>query len=370
VKILHFADVHLGRPFVGVTREAAQRRRGELHDAFSRCLALAEAHEVDLVTIGGDLWEEEHVTADTRDSVVYELERLNRPVLAIAGNHDPLIPGGTYARVTWPENVYLVRSSEPELHEFGDVAIWGVSWTGGELSGAFWSSFRVPSDGRTHLLLLHGTSGPLGQLADDQAFTFQPADVQAAGFAYCLAGHVHIASDDGTIVYPSSPEPLRWNETDRHCVALVSVVDGTVGVELVDVNERIVETRKIDCAGCSSSSELGDRLRAALTDTDSSRRYVRIYLVGEIGPDCLVDVPRLRNDHEHRYAGLLLEDRTEPALDVNARAERRGLDGIFTRRMHALLAKAESDDERRTLRRALEAGLRAIDGRDKVLHVD
>jgi exonuclease SbcD len=370
MRILHFADVHLDRPFVGLSRDAARRRRGELFDAFRRCLALAAERDVDLVTIGGDLWEEDTVTADTRNSVVYALEQLDRPVLIICGNHDPLIPGGTYARVTWPENVRLVHTSAPELHEFGDVAIWGVSWTGGDLSASFLSTFHAPDDGRTHLLLLHGTSGPLAFLTDDDTFTFQPADVRQAGFARCLAGHVHLASDDGTIVYPGSPEPLRWNETGQHCAALVSVTGSEVAVELIPVNERIVETREVPCGGCLSSAAAADRVRGVLVDAEPGWIYLRLRLVGEVGPDCAIDLRPIRAEHEHRYAGLALEDRTEPSLDVEDRSGRRGLDGVFVRRMRELLERARDDDERRTLELAREAGLRAIDDRDTILHVD
>ena len=370
MRILHFADVHLDRPFVGVAPEAARRRRAELADAFRRCLALANEHDVDLVTIGGDLWEEEHVSADTRNSVVYELEQLGRPVLVICGNHDPLIPGGTYSRVTWPDNVRLVRTSEPELHDLGDVAVWGVSWTGGDLSASFFSTFRAPDDGRTHLLLLHGTSGPLAYLTEGDTFTFQAAQVRDAGFARCLAGHVHIASDDGTIVYPGSPEPLRWNETGPHCVAVVSVTGAEVGVELVPVNERVVETRQVDCSGCLSSAEAADRARGTLADADPARIYLQLRLVGEVGPDCAVNLRRIREEHERRYAGLVIEDRTEPLLNVDARAERRGLDGLFVRKLRERLVEARDEDERQMLELAQEAGLRAIDGRDAILHVD
>src|SRR3954468_18053229 len=105
--ILHFADVHLDRPFVGLSGESARRRRRELFEAFRRCLALAVERKVDLVTIGGDLWEEEHVLADTRRSVAHELGRLGIPVLIICGNHDPLRPGGSYLRTPWPDNVTI-----------------------------------------------------------------------------------------------------------------------------------------------------------------------------------------------------------------------------------------------------------------------
>ena len=89
VRILHLADVHLDRPFVGVPLDAARRRRYELRATFERCLQLARSRAVDLVTTGGDLWEAEHVTADTRAWVAAKVEALEVPRRARrrAANH-------------------------------------------------------------------------------------------------------------------------------------------------------------------------------------------------------------------------------------------------------------------------------------------
>ena len=61
------------------------------------------------VTIGGDLWEEEHVRADTRNSVGSRAgSGLECPVLIVCGNHDPLLAGGRFMRTSWPDNVAIV----------------------------------------------------------------------------------------------------------------------------------------------------------------------------------------------------------------------------------------------------------------------
>src|SRR3954447_14150751 len=100
MRILHFADVHPDRLFVGLSLPAARERRADLREAFRRCLGAATEHGADLVTIGGDLWEDENVTPDTRSSVAHELGQLDVPVVLVAGNHDPLLRGGTYQRTT------------------------------------------------------------------------------------------------------------------------------------------------------------------------------------------------------------------------------------------------------------------------------
>jgi DNA repair exonuclease SbcCD nuclease subunit len=370
MRILHFADVHLDRPFTGLPVERARRQRSELFEAFRRCLALAQERKVDLVTIGGDLWEEEHVLADTRRSVAHELGRLGLPVLIVCGNHDPLRPGGSYLRTPWPDNVTIADRGRLREHTYGDVSVWAVSWgASGDLSERMLETVELNGSERTHLLLVHGTAQGAA-FCSEAYFPFAPEAVADAGFALCLAGHVHRATTLDRVVYPGSPEPLGWGENGRHCAAVVECGGGSATVELVDINRTRYETRTLDCSGCASSAELDERVRAALDDEDPEPLFVRLRLSGEVSADCTIDVQRVAAKHGIRYGALVVEDATEPLLDVESRAQRKGLDGLFVRKLRERLAIASGDAERRQIELALEAGLRAIEGREVILRVD
>jgi len=370
MKILHFADVHLDRPFVGMPRDAARARRNDLRIAFQRCLAAARRNRVDLVTIGGDLWEDEHVTADTRGFVAYELERLGLPVLMACGNHDPQLPGGHYTRTPWPDNVHIFPGDALTEFPLGDLSIWGISWRGGPLPLAFLDTFRTPDAERIHLLLLHGTARtvPLGVDGAEYA-PFDPAEIERAGFALCLAGHIHAASQAGRVVYPGSPEPLGWGDTGRHTVALVEVQGREAAVQLIDVNMRRYEQRRVDCGGAASSAEVVGRLTTALSDPDPQAICLRVELVGQVGVDCQVDIPQVVSLVGDRYAALAVEDCTSPEFDLDRLAEQKDAAGYFVR---SLLTRIEQADERgrEVLRLALTSGLHALNGRKDVLSVD
>ena len=371
MRILHFADIHLDRPFIGLSADSSRRRRRELFEAFRRCLALAAERQVDLVTIGGDLWEEEHVLADTRRSVAHELGRLGLPVLIVCGNHDPLRPGGSYLRTQWPENVSIAERGRLREYTYGEVSVWAVSWgAAADLSQRMLERVELEDDGRTHLLLIHGTAHGAA-FSSEAYFPFAPEVVDQAGFALCLAGHVHCATRLGRVVYPVSPEPLGWGEEDgRHCAALIECAGPTADVELVDMNETRYETRVLDCSGCGSSAEVDERLRAALTDEDAAVLFIRLRLTGEVSPDCKVDVEYVAAAHGVRYRTLVVNDATEPIFDVASRSQRKGLDGLFVRKLRERLDAAGSDAERRRIELALEAGLRAIEGEKVILRVD
>ncbi|MBA2564990.1 MAG: DNA repair exonuclease [Gemmatimonadetes bacterium] len=371
MRIVHLADVHLDRRFVGMPLPGAKKRRAELKEAFRRCLAVAREQGAEAVTIGGDLWEDEHVTADTRNFVADELRQLPCPVLLIGGNHDPLLAGGNHLRTPWPESVRLFRTDQPTEERLGEVSIWGVSWTGGNLTSGFLDTFRVPDDGRTHLLLLHGTSRNVpAYLTGGVAYcSFTPEAVRRAGFALCLSGHIHAASIDGVVVYPGSPEPLGWGEMGMHAVAVADV--GTEGCEarLVEVNRRRYLERRVGCAEATSSAAVEEAVARALNDPEPAATCLRLELVGQISADCEIDGEALVARHRAAYAELVVRDLTTPAYDYASLARQPTAVGRFVKILTERLDASEGE-EREVVELALIAGLRAVAGRKDVLHVD
>jgi DNA repair exonuclease SbcCD nuclease subunit len=291
-------------------------------------------------------------------------------VLIVCGNHDPLRPGGSYLRTPWPDNVTIAGRARLCEYTYGDVSVWAVSWgAAADLSQRMLETVELNGHDRTHLLLVHGTAHGAA-FSSEAYFPFAPEAVADAGFALCLAGHVHRATTLGPVVYPGSPEPLGWGENGRHCAAVVECSDGSAAVELVDVNRTRYEDRTLDCSGCASSAEVDERLRGALMDEDPDKLFVRLRLAGEVSADCTIDVGRVAAQHGVRYGALVVDDATEPLLDVESRAQRKGLDGLFVRKLRERLAAAAGDVERRQIELALEAGLRAIEGREVILRVD
>jgi DNA repair protein SbcD/Mre11 len=368
MRILHLADVHLDRPFVGLSIMAARQRRLELRDAFERCLTAAREHGADIITIGGDLWEDEHVTADTRARVAQQLAELGLPVLIVCGNHDRLKPGGNYDRTIWPDNVRIFGGDGLHEERYDEVSVWGISWGPGDLSPSFLKNFQVPDDGREHVLLLHGTANPLVHLTDEAYCGFDPRRIDDSGLALCLAGHIHQAGQTGRVVYPGSPEPLGWGEKGRHCYALVAIEGADARVELHDVGRFRYEDRIVDCADAASSHEIEQRLAEALVSDDETL-YVDVALVGDVLPDCQVDRRRLLEMHEGRFAGMRIRDETRPGYDYDLRAKLGTVDGLFVRKLLDRVEQAD-DGDRAVVELALQAGLRAIDGREDLIDVD
>lgn len=371
MRILHFADLHLDRPLVGLPSDFGRRRRHELRAALRRCLAAAQEHNADLVTIGGDLWEDEHVTPDTRRFVASELHDLKLPVVMICGNHDPFLAGGNYARTPWPNNVSICRSDAPTEFRFGPVSVWAVSWLGGHLELGFFDQFAVPKEGRVNLLLVHGTAfGAAGPIhSESAAAPFDPLRVTNSGFALCMAGHVHSAAQIGPVVYPGSPEPLGWGEMGRHSVALIEVANGGATATLLDINRRRYVARDVDCDDALSSAVVEQRVRAALTDSDPASVYLRLEMNGQIASDCDLDTTALEETCRGEYAALLIRDHTFPEYDLAAFERQSTATGHFVRTLRARIQETNDASERERLGLALRLGLQALHGRKELIRV-
>src|SRR6218665_3728006 len=86
MKILHTADWHLGKKLDYYSRLEEQ------HAVLNEICTIADAENVDLVLVAGDLYDTFNPPVEAVELLYRTLKRLTnngkRPVIAIAGNHD------------------------------------------------------------------------------------------------------------------------------------------------------------------------------------------------------------------------------------------------------------------------------------------
>ncbi len=363
--ILHTADVHLDRAFsgLGMVSSIAAARRRELRDAVVRFIDLALDLRVDAITIGGDLYEHDRVTADTGHFLRQQFERLGAvPVLIAAGNHDPCMPGSTYRRVDWPANVTIF--GEPRFQPVQvapALTVWGAGHDGPSLRENLLDGFRVSGAGR-HVLLFHGSdvqSVPEGKLTHAP---FQPADVVATGADFALLGHYHGArlhpQENPLYGYPGSPEPLDFSESGDHHVLRVDVDDAGVRPQLIPFGTVRYITRVVDVSEMLTS----EQIRAAV-DALPGDAITRVLLEGWLHPELDLDAPALYDACAERFPYLDIVNRSEAAYDFDQLAEETTTKGAFVRILQERMARADSD-EREVIRRALLLGLQAFERKD------
>jgi DNA repair protein SbcD/Mre11 len=361
LRLLHFADLHLDRSFAGerLYGAAAQRRRGDLRAALERIVERAREAQVDLITCGGDLFEQDHITRETASFILQTLGGAGRPVLIAPGHADPAVPSSPYRYLRWPENVTVAAHEDLRPYRYGDVQVWAAGFMRPEVQEAPMREFAKPADG-THLLLLHASDMSQVPPGVTPFKPFLPAQLEEAGFRHALLGHYHEARSTEALTYPGSPEPLGWTESGRHCTALVTVGDDrTVQVILEEVNQRQFAQETIDVTGMTSPEHVRDAVLAMREGKHLTGSVLRATLVGERSHGLVLDPKALSLDCSDGFAYLEFLDRSKLSHDLEAVGQEFTSRGEMVRKLAEL--KKDSRQEERAVGRALQLALDAFE---------
>jgi exonuclease SbcD len=361
LRLLHFADLHLDRSFAGerLYGVGAQRRRDDLRTALQRIVERAHEVQADLITCGGDLFEQDHVTRETAAFVVQTLGAAGVPVLIAPGHADPAIPSSPYRYLRWPENVTVAAHEELRPYRYHDVQVWTSGFMRPDVLEAPLRDFWRQDEG-THLLLLHASD--MSQVPEGVTpyKPILPIQVEDAGFRHALLGHFHAARTSDFVTYPGSPEPLGWDEGGRHCTALVIISDdGATQVLLEDVNQRQFAQETIDVTGMTSPDHLRDAVMAMREGKHLEGAVIRATLVGERARSLSVDPKALSMECSDGFAYLEFRDHSRISHDLDAAAQEFTSRGEMVRKL--VDHKGESRQEEQAAGRALQLALDAFD---------
>jgi len=349
LRLLHFADLHLDRSYAKERLHgiAAQQRREDLRAALERVVARARDAQVDLITCGGDLFEQEHVTRDTCAFVQQALGDAGRPVLIAPGHADPAVASSPYRYLRWPANVTVAAHEDLRPYRFGDVQVWSAGFMRPDVPGAALRDF-TRLDGGLHLLLLHASD--MSHVPQDTAPVKPILDhhVQEAGFRHALLGHYHAASSGEWLTYPGSPEPLGWDDVGRHSTALVTVDDRCQFAQAT-----------IDVSGMTTPDNVRQAVIAVRNGTNLNSPVMRATLVGERSPALAIDPHLLSVEWSDGFAYLELRDRTHVSHDLNAMAQEFTSRGELVRKLVDQQHESRPGDQ--AADRALELALGAFD---------
>ena len=241
MRFLHFADLHLDTPFRWAPPELARARRQGLRQTLVRICRLAAEHQVDALTCGGDLYENERFTPDTAELLRATFAELHPlPVFLAPGNHDWYGPRSLYRQVEWSPNVRV----------FDAAALIPVP---ARRTG---SRFRVDRDG-VHVALFHGSEQhafPLQGEGKAPHAPFRAEQIAQAGLVHALLGHFHTPTEAPTHTYPGNPDPLTFGETGSRGAVLLTVEDnGTVSRQRFTVATSAVHDVPVDLTGVTDS---------------------------------------------------------------------------------------------------------------------
>jgi DNA repair exonuclease SbcCD nuclease subunit len=199
--ILHTADVHL-----------AAGTGGREERAFERAVDAAIDRDVDAVVIAGDLFDHARVADDLLEGTAAQLNRLERPVVLLTGNHDVLDETSVHHRFRVTErcaNVVLLDDLAGSTVEVDgtDIVVWGKAMA--EHVPAFRPIAGVPDrpDGRWSVVAAHGLY--FARAVDPhRASPIRRDELDAVDWDYVALGHCHrfeeVRTGASPVIYPGA----------------------------------------------------------------------------------------------------------------------------------------------------------------------
>ncbi|CDZ74798.1 putative Ser/Thr protein phosphatase family protein [Peptoniphilus sp. ING2-D1G] len=220
MKIVHMADVHLGRFYKGkLTMDLASKRREELWQTFEKNIKYIRDNGVDVLLLCGDIYEREHFTSSDMDRFTFLLNTLKETeVFIIAGNHDYIDSNSLILNCNFNKNIHLfVEEDHFQINDL-NLRVYGFSWDKGfDFSKDL--KFELDSD-FINILMLHGST------LSKEHFYLDKNVLNSLEFDYIALGHIHIRQKiTDRAYYSGSPEPVSFKDMGDH---------GFIEIELKD----------------------------------------------------------------------------------------------------------------------------------------
>jgi len=367
VRLLHLADVHLGKGFQMLGAQGAAQRRA-LEEAFVRTVDLAIARQVHAVLIAGDLFDSPRPSPALVDLAVRELRRLDdRGIWAalVAGNHDVApdgsVGGSDRLREAGPHVLVFGRTIEsrpiPEL----DLTIMGRSPEPGTPASPLegWPRQRGT---RFAVGVTHGSAYRGGQV--EGAATIHPQEIRDLGLDYLALGDWHSAFEvlaAPAAWYAGSPELLAYDQEGAGHVLLVEISDpGRASVTAVRVGRRQYKKLDLDVSALDD-----DGVRKAIEDAADPDAVCDVALTGLAPVDRVVDAQAMEREFADRFFRLRVSSHVHLWLDDDqlGRLPDESVLGRFARLMRERLAAAD-ENQRPILEEALQVGVALLQGRE------
>ena len=340
--IVHAADVHLETAFTEV--RGGTRRRAALADGFARIVDLALERRADALTIGGDLYEAERAGPQTARFVFAQLARFAGPVFVAPGNHDPYSSRALYAREDRPPNLRVFAEPAWSASPLADgVTIYGFGHAPAEPGRPF-ASARFDRPG-VRLALVHGSDEDRCPPGKRATAPFTLAEIVASGATCALAGHYHggtiVRDETGVprLAYPGSPEPIKFGERGTHGALVVTVENGRVAFEPVELARTRLIDLDVPLADAASEHFVLGAIEGALASYGRDD-FLRVRLLGTVAPGTRVDRDLIADRFGGAVGAIEIADDTI-AADYAAIAREPNVRG---RAVADLLALATSGD--------------------------
>lgn len=297
---LHIADIHLGRPFSGLSKYSCDEKVKSLYKkgvekAFNKFINFAIDKKVEFILVAGDTFDSSEQDFDSKlvlKSGLIKLQNAGIKVFLICGNHDPLI---SYNKATF------------NFDENSDIKIVG-------LNSDIQVSFQVEDYAKIHAISFENNEFrqnpvellPQLQVEDKKLFNiglvhcdlnaekssvYAPCsvgDLKALNYNYWALGHIHLPNSfDENIFYTGTLQGRNTKETGPHGFRYIQVENNKIVsnefifadvIRYEDIDVDLSETFDITTVYSKIVEEIENKIEV----NDIELSLVRITLTGNI----------------------------------------------------------------------------------------
>jgi len=292
MRLLHLADLHLDSPMRGLSvhEGAPDTAASCTREAFEAAVRFALAESIDLVVIGGDVYDGDWQDFSTGVFFARQLALLRDggiPVVVISGNHDAA--STITRRLTLPEGTRTLSAKEPEtvLFEGLRVAVHGQSFATREVTDNLVAAYPPAVPDMINVGLLHTSLA--GHPDHDTYAACSAQDLERLGYDYWALGHIHMrgrACDGPPAFYSGCIQGRSVRECGARGGLLVELERGEeLSVEPVNFDVLRWAIAEIDCTATEKLDDLIGHARSTfgglLDNADGLPVACRTRLTGE-----------------------------------------------------------------------------------------
>jgi exonuclease SbcD len=365
ISFIHCADLHLDAPFKSMGAYTGDRRN-DIKQTFEKIISLSLDKNVDYLLVSGDLFEHDYAGRKTIQWINEQFERLSdKPVIIIPGNHDPCTDDSWYRNYTWCPNVRILSSKNPDFRDDSlSCYFYGIGFDSYRQEAVIITVAPENRPNFFNICLFHGTV--------DMPFAQQPynpvnsSQLLKMGFDYYALGHFHKRNEalakEG-IINPGSPEPLGFDEQDKHGVYWVKLTKDNEKLrreyDFIPLQQREYKVIDFDAGGIVDNAQLKQALSEALSRQAKKTDIIRIDLVGRLNDDIYIDINETEQHLMNEYYFLNVKDNTRPNYNLEELAFEKNIIGVFVDIMQEKIGNAQ-DEEKPLMRKAMYLGLEAL----------
>jgi len=371
LKFLHCADIHLDRPYVGLSPEKNEERRKGLGNTFARMMEYVRSGGVNYVLISGDLFDNEFATNNTAELLIREFRNCPDTKFIISpGRSDCYGDNPIYSAGRLPQNCYVFAGPSLERFDFEDdkVTVYGWAFDSREMTESPLHDKHVDDVSKINVVCGYADlDGAVGS----SLCPVPLSDLKNFGADYYAFGSRHEGSDfvsleDSMYSYAGALECTGFDDPGIGGAKLIAVRynGGELSVDAKNMSfgNILFKTETIDITGVNTNNEIINRVSRLVSDKKyGADTALRVELVGYVEPR--FNVPRHFGGDTFGLYSFFLIDKTMPLYGTEYLKRDMSVKGEIFRQLLPML-ESEDESERLLGARAFREGLAALENRE------